>query len=150
MYQPFHAVSPAYPGPHSLPSLKSEFEALDKNPIEPDTILSKNIYIYDLVEQHNLSGSCSIANLLGYHTDNIAVAEPLDLAGLIHPDDLNRVSEHFQRFSTLHREEVISIEYRMRRADGQWCWLRSHETLLAQANDSFPQQIIGMIQVMDR
>lgn len=150
MYQPFHAVLPTDPEPHSLRSLQSEFEASDNNPIEPDTIISKNIYIYDLVEQHNLSGSCSIANLLGYRTDNIAAAEPLDLAGLIHPDDLNRVSEHFQRFTTLHREEVISIEYRMRRADGRWCWLRSQETLLARANDSFPQQILGMIQVMDR
>ncbi|MGL5063563.1 MAG: PAS domain-containing protein [Microcoleus sp.] len=150
MYQPFHAVPAAYREPHSLPSLQSEFEALDNNQIEPDTILSKNIYIYDLVEQHNPIGSCSVANLLGYRTDNIAVAESLDLAGLIHPDDLNRVSEHFQRFTTLHREEVISIEYRMRRADGRWCWLRSHETLLAQANDSFPRQILGMIQVMDR
>ena len=130
------------------PSFSSIQAGLATNQVATDALISGNIYIYDLVEQRNLSGSCSIARLLGYPTDDIAVIEPMGLAGLIHPDDLNRVAEHFQQFNTLHHEEVICIEYRMWRAEGRWCWLRSQETPLVQASDGFPLQILGMIQVV--
>lgn len=111
----------------------------------PNTILG-SVYVYDLVEQRTLSVSCSVAAMLGYSADAIEAMGPVGLAALIHPDDLNLVSEHYQRFATLQSGEVITIDYRMRRADGAWCWLRSQETPLVKAIDGFPLQILGIIQ----
>jgi PAS domain S-box-containing protein len=104
------------------------------------------IYIYDLVDQCNISSSCSVADILGYTTAAIHAMEVMEFATLIHPDDLERVSEHFQRFATLLDGEVIQIEYRMKHADGSWHWLRSQETLFIKAIDGFPLQVLGIIQ----
>ncbi len=104
------------------------------------------IYIYDLVEQHTLSSSESVADMLGYTPDTIHAMGPTGLAALIHPDDLNRVAAHYQRFATLLHGEIITIAYRMKRADGCWCWLRSQEMSLVQAIDGFPLQVLGIIQ----
>ena len=109
------------------------------------TAVPTSFYVYDLVKQRTVYTSCPIVVLLGYST----VVDQMDassLATLIHPDDLNQVAEHYQRFTTLSNDEVIAVKYRMRRADGTWCWLSSQETTLAQAIDGFPLQILGLIQ----
>lgn len=105
-----------------------------------------SVYVYDLVEQRTIYSSCSVAEMLNYTADEVYAMGRDGLSSLIHPDDLDTVSDHYQRFSTLHFGEVITINYRMKRADGVWCWLRSQETSLVQANDGFPLQILGMIQ----
>lgn len=114
---------------------------------EPNSI-GGSIYIYDLIEQRTLSASCSIAATLGYTADTLDEMDAAGLGKLIHPDDLNLVSKHYQRFATLRSDEVIVINYRMKRADGTWCWLHSQETPLVMAVDGFPLQILGIVQLM--
>lgn len=109
------------------------------------TVLS-SLYVYDLIEQRTLYASCPVATILGYTVDAVEAMSPVGLASFIHPDDLSRVAEHYQRFTALRYGEVIAIEYRMRRADGTWCRLRSQETPLVEATDGFPLQVLGMLQ----
>jgi len=104
-------------------------------------------YVYDLIEQHTVNSSDSVATLLGYTADAVHQMGVLGLASLIHPDDLDRVAQYYQRFATLPAG-AISIHYRMKRADGNWCWLHSQETPLVQAIDGFPLQILGLIQIL--
>lgn len=108
--------------------------------------VSSSIYIYDLVKHRILCASYPVAAMLGYTANEIHAMGEIGLASLIHPNDLNQVSEHYQRFTTLRYGEVITIEYRMRRADGTWCQLRSQETPFVPAIDGFPQQILGILQ----
>lgn len=108
-------------------------------------------YIYDLIEQQTLYTTGSIAALLGYSAAQIHTMGPIGLAHLIHPADLNRVSEHYQRFYTLRYGEVISIKYRMKRANGTWCWLHSQETvLLPDEIGTSPCQILGILRDISR
>lgn len=145
MIQALEKISPKYPG-QSLSSWDNyELETPEHSQMGAAPLISGSIYIYDLVEQRNLGGSCSVAKMLDYPC---GVKEPFGLASLIHPDDLNRVADYFQKFSTLRYDEVVRIEYRMRRADGDWCWLRSQETPLVMAIDGFPLQILGIIQLI--
>jgi PAS domain S-box-containing protein len=127
---------------------KRMIEALGRLQEKTNSIAVGSIYIYDLLEQCTLCASSSIAAMLGYTAEAIHEMGPLGLANLIHSDDLNRVAEHYQRFTTLQPEEVITIGYRMKRADGTWCWLRSQDTPLVQAVDGFPLQILGILQDM--
>nr|WP_242032866.1 PAS domain-containing protein [Oscillatoria sp. FACHB-1406] len=105
-----------------------------------------SIYIYDLIDQHVTWTSCSVATLLGYTEEDLQLMGQLALGTLIHPDDLNRVSEHYQCYSVLQWGETISIDYRMKRKDGIWYWLRSTETPLVMATATCPLQILGIIQ----
>lgn len=121
-------------------------ETLGQLQAHTTNVVSSSIYIYDLVEQHTLCTSYSVAAMLGYTADAIQAMEPIGLASLIHPDDLEQVSEHYQRFTTLSYGEIITLEYRMKRADGTWARLRSQETPLVEATDGFPLQLLGMVQ----
>lgn len=112
------------------------------------SMATSSVYIYDLVEQRTLCTSYPVAAMLGYTADEIDAMGPTGLASLIHPDDLDRVSMHYQRFTTLLYGKIITTEYRMKRADGTWCQLRSQETPLVQAIDGFPLQILGVLQMM--
>jgi PAS domain S-box-containing protein len=130
----------------SVASPKRLIEVLGRLQTHTDNTLQNQVYIYDLVDQCILCSTTSLVVMLGYAPDEIHEMGRLGVASLIHPEDLNRVSDHYQRFTTLADGEVIEIEYRMRRADGTWCWLRSQETPLVQASDGFPLQVLGMVQ----
>ena len=134
------------PANSSVPFPQRMLEVLGRLQAHAASTIFSSIYIYDLVEQRTLYTSHPVIVTLGYIADAAETMSPIWLASLIHPDDLNRVSEHYQRFTTLRYGEVITIEYRMRRADGTWCRLRSQETPLVQAIDGFPLQILGMVQ----
>jgi PAS domain-containing protein len=127
---------------------QSMVEALER--LQPEQLNGnkENIYIYDLVERQTLWASSSAATILGYSDDDIRVMGPVGLANLIHPDDVNYVSEHYQRFSSLRSGEVIVAEYRMKRADGTWCYLRSQETPLVVAMSGVPVQVLGILKDM--
>lgn len=104
------------------------------------------VHVFDLVEQRNLWVSGSLAERLGYTREEIQTMGMLALATLVHPEDLSIVSEYFQRFSGLQPGEILEITYRMRRADGTWCRLRSRETpYLRSARDPSPR-LLGIVE----
>lgn len=105
-----------------------------------------SIYIYDLVDQCNICSSQSITSLLGYAPNHPQVMEEMGCAHLIHPDDLEQVAAHFQKFATLTAGKVIEVEYRMLRSNGEWRWLHSQETVFVQASNGLPLQVLGLIQ----
>lgn len=109
-----------------------------------------SVYIYDLLQQRTINASFPVAAMLGYSADAIHVIGYIGLTNLIHPEDLNSVSQHYARFFTLKSDDVIMIDYRMRKADGSWCLLRSQETPLLVGGDGQPIQILGVIQNITR
>jgi PAS domain S-box-containing protein len=121
-------------------------EALGRLQAHTISTVAGSIYIYDLVDQCTLCATSSVSAILGYTDTEINAMGTMGMATLIHPDDLLRVSDHYQRSITLPAGEVLEIEYRMKRPDGAWCWLRSRETVLVQAIDGFPLQVLGIIQ----
>jgi PAS domain-containing protein len=115
-------------------------------------VVPGRLYIYDLVEQQTCFASCSVLQLLGYDNATIAHLDLEGLANLIHPSDLDQIARYYQHLTTLRLGEITTIEYRMRRVDGTWCWLRSQETPWTEAicpigltNDA-PTQILGFVQ----
>lgn len=121
-------------------------EALGRLQAQNIHIVPYRLCIYDLIEQHTLYASRSVAEMLGYTVEETHALSTDGLANLIHSDDLGRVADHYQQIATLHYGEAIAIQYRMRRASGSWCWLHSQETPLVQAADGFPLQVLGLLQ----
>lgn len=123
-------------------------EFLQHGAIKPLDPVVANIYVYDLLNQSTLPISGSTAVMLGYTTDEIEAMPSDGLGGLIHPEDLAAIAECYQRLFTLQVGEILELEYRMRRPDGTWCWLRSQETPALADSTGIPQKILGIVQEM--
>lgn len=63
------------------------------------------------------------------------------LVTLMHLDDLARASVHLSQLQQAQDDEVLEFEYRMRHANGIWCWLWTREVIFQRQVDGTPQQI---------
>ncbi len=135
-----------------LPSSYRVIAALGRLQTVAQQGVGGSIYIYDLIEQCTLCSSSALLSMLGYGEQELGYQwngmEQFGLANLIHPDDLERVADHYQRFAILRSTEVIQTTYRMKHADGSWRWVRSQETPLVIASDGLPLQILGSVSLM--
>ncbi len=121
--------------------------ALDRLQSQAMEIAPNSIYLYDLITQNICCYSeNSVPTLLGYSDQHIEGLGPLGLAKIIYPADLQSVASHFQRLSVLAADEVISIEYRMKRSDGKWCLLRSHDTPLLQTANGLSLKVLSLVE----
>jgi PAS domain S-box-containing protein len=103
-------------------------------------------HLYDLREQRNLYVGGCLAHHLGYTRTEIEAMGVLAFASLLHPQDLCAVAAYYQHFSTLEIGKIIEIEYRMKRADGEWCWLRSRETRYLDRAEKCSPRLLGTVR----
>ncbi|MEP0916713.1 PAS domain S-box protein [Leptolyngbya sp. DQ-M1] len=104
------------------------------------------LYVYDLIEQRNVYINRQVGEILGYTPEQFEQLGDRVLALLIHPEDSVRLIDHLGRFQTAIDSEVLEFEYRMRRSDGEWCWLLSKETIFSRTDAGAPRQILGVAQ----
>ncbi|MCG8366203.1 MAG: PAS domain S-box protein, partial [Pseudanabaenales cyanobacterium] len=104
------------------------------------------LYIYDLVEYRNLYTNREITHQLGYSPEDIQAMGSNFLQHLVHPEDLERVNQHFAAISHAVDGEVMEVEYRIRHVDGQWHWFNSRDTIFKRDPEGQVQQYIGTAQ----
>jgi PAS domain S-box-containing protein len=101
------------------------------------------LYIYDLIAKSSIYANRQFAELLGYSLQEIAQMGADLLPSLLHPDDVEALTEHLKRFRDATDSEIFEIDYRMRHKNGEWRWLRSQETVFARNAEGLPYQILG-------
>jgi PAS domain S-box-containing protein/putative nucleotidyltransferase with HDIG domain len=103
------------------------------------------IYIYDLVETRNRYTNREITEFLGYTSEQILALGSELFAHILHPDDAALVGEHHAHMRALPPgdDSVIEVDYRMRRADGEWRWLHSRDVPFARDESGAVTQILG-------
>ncbi|MBD2454802.1 PAS domain S-box protein [Nostoc sp. FACHB-87] len=101
------------------------------------------LYVYDLLEQRNLYLNGQVNRLLGYTSQQIKDLGQEFLVQTMYPDDLPLFFLHLQKIATIQNNEILEFEYRMRHANGQWCWFYSRDTVFTRNADGSPRQIVG-------
>jgi PAS domain S-box-containing protein/putative nucleotidyltransferase with HDIG domain len=103
------------------------------------------VYIYDLVGTRNRYTNREITEFLGYSSDQILALGSELFARILHPDDAGVVAAHHARMRALPLgdDSVIEVDYRMRRADGEWRWLHSRDVPFARDESGAVTQILG-------
>jgi PAS domain S-box-containing protein len=101
------------------------------------------IYTYDLKEKKNTYTNREVLEFLGYSPAKIKKMASNLFATILHPDDVEKVNGHHGKFNGSNENEVLEIEYRMKRSDGQWRWLRSRDVLFSRDEDGLARQILG-------
>jgi PAS domain S-box-containing protein len=82
------------------------------------------------------------AEVLGIAVEDMAKNDE-EYVRMIHPDDQERASEAFRRANANH--EAYAIEYRFRRKDGSYAWIRDLAEFY-EGSDGEPVRMIGTIQ----
>ncbi|BCL37541.1 PAS domain-containing protein [Nostoc sp. MS1] len=101
------------------------------------------LYVYDLLEQCNVYLNGQVNKLLGYSAEAIQALGNKFLVQLMHPDDFIKLPQLFQQFNSAKDEDIIEHEYRMRHANGKWCWFSSRNSVFVRNDDGSPRQIVG-------
>ncbi len=105
------------------------------------------LYIYDIEEHRNVYCNQAITHLLGYTPSEIQAMDGFLLDKVIHPDDLQKVKEHYELIRNKepedNPEDLFVFEYRMRDIHGKWKWFYSQETVFFCNADGTVKQTIG-------
>jgi|GEM_PF-762659 PAS domain S-box-containing protein len=101
------------------------------------------LYIYDLVEGQNLYVNPTVADILGYSADEIQSMEDTFVQQLIHPDDLENLTDYYAQMTIGIDGDIFEIEYRLKHRNGEYLWLVSRDTVFSKTEAGLPQQILG-------
>jgi PAS domain S-box-containing protein len=109
------------------------------------------LYVYDLVEQRNIYSNRHSLELVGYTPEQLEELGTDITPSIVHPDDVPRAMAYQAKFNTALPGEVLEIEYRVRQANGEWCWLLSQSTVFSTTPAGDVRQILGVsIDITDR
>jgi PAS domain S-box-containing protein len=108
------------------------------------------VYVYDLVAKRNVYTNRAMAEQLGYSPEQVRAMGEALLGAIIHPDDLPRAIEHHRRMSDVTDSKLSEIEYRVRSASGEDCWLHSWEAVLSRDPAGRPHLLLGIVQDVTR
>jgi PAS domain S-box-containing protein len=109
------------------------------------------LYVYDLVEQRNIYSNRYSLELLGYTPEQLEEMGTDITPSIVHPDDLPSAMAYQAQFNTVLPGEVLEIEYRVRQANDEWCWLLSRSMVFSTTPAGNTQQILGVsINITDR
>jgi len=102
------------------------------------------LYIFDLHQGRNIYINRYVSTVLGYTPEEIKDRGSEFFANIFHPEDIPGIQAVFQYELTMADGEVCEHEYRMRRADGTWRWMRSREVVFAREPTGRPFQMLGI------
>jgi PAS domain S-box-containing protein len=127
---------------------KAAHEKLQERQHFIETVLDTEpgtVYIFDLQENRNVFINRNWLLNYGYSMEETQNAEDL-LAEIIHPQDLPRILEHHNHLKSAKDEKsTFEMEYRIRRKDGTWRWVQSHDTVFTRNTEGEVTQILGIL-----
>ncbi|MEQ9001444.1 MAG: PAS domain S-box protein [Coleofasciculus sp. B1-GNL1-01] len=104
------------------------------------------LYLYDVIEQRNVYANRSTVELLGYTPQDIQDIGTDFMSHLVHPEDIPHIIEHQKHLTTLTENDHLTLEYRMKHANGEWRWLRSRETVFSRTVEELPKLVLGIAE----
>ncbi len=122
---------------HNVPA------AVDKDILERLAATSHDIlYVFDLTDLSLVYINERVRAVLGYEVSEIPGAGEL-FRPLVHRGDLSTFDDHHRSLAALPDKTVRSVEYRVRRADGHFIWLRCSDAVFRRDASGAVVRIIG-------
>ncbi|MDZ8028810.1 MAG: PAS domain-containing protein [Nostoc sp. DedQUE11] len=109
------------------------------------------LYIYDVIEQRNCYVNYEITEGWGYTPEQIQAMGSELFTQLLHPEDLARLPSYLEKFNSAERGEVLTFEYQIRHANGEWRWFCSYDTVYSRTADGLTHHLLGIaFDITDR
>ncbi|HSZ26086.1 MAG TPA: PAS domain S-box protein, partial [Cytophagaceae bacterium] len=121
----------------SLEESEQKFRSLSEN--SPDII-----YIIDLANRK--ISYFNRDNILGYSSYFLTTSEAW--IEIVYPGDYKRVVEHWQKFLKSKSKKTHSIEYRIRKVDGDYEWVSNRHIVIEWTDKGLPSKVLLNITVI--
>lgn len=107
---------------------------------EPGTV-----YIYDMEKNKNVFVNRDWLINYGDTVDETRANENL-LSNIIHPDDFPHIAAHHDQLRhTTDEKTILEVEYRIRKKNGEWCWVQSRDKIFTRNTKGEATQILGIL-----
>ncbi|MCV2403382.1 PAS domain-containing protein [Marinomonas sp. C2222] len=103
---------------------------------------SAGLWLWE-TDSNLISCSKSIATLLGCSTDQTPTST-IEWHQRVHPDDAPRLDRFIQEHIE-HKQEYYEIEYRFRKEDSSYIWVKERGKTYSKTTDGSIKQIVGFI-----
>ncbi|MCK5153889.1 MAG: PAS domain S-box protein, partial [Spirochaetales bacterium] len=123
--------------------IKTELELKKSNEQFELAMTGSNLGLWDWrVETGDLHINKRWAEMLGYSLEEMLPVSNNIWRDLCHPDDLDVVDTHFQRY--LKKEtDIYRADFRMKHKDGSWIWLQTNGKVFEWTEDGKPLRVAG-------
>lgn len=101
------------------------------------------LYIVDLVGYDVVYVNNALTTILGYTPDEIRRFGPRLIETILHPDDLASFQSILSAIERARDTDIVEAELRLRRADGELCWVYCRTTVFTRSPEGRPRQILG-------
>jgi two-component system sensor histidine kinase/response regulator len=101
------------------------------------------LYIFDLSAQKSIYVNHQIYETLGYHPEEVLQAGSQFFLDKFHPENQEVLTDYIEGWAEVADGQVVEREYRFKRANGDWCWLRSRDVIFTRDETGVPTQILG-------
>lgn len=101
------------------------------------------LYVFNVELRKNVYVNRQIGEDLGYDPQQIQEMGEQFLPALLHPEDLARLPALLTRWETASDSDVLEVEYRMKHADGHWCWFLGRDTVFKRDSEGKVLEILG-------
>jgi len=103
--------------------------------------LPLDIFIYDLDENRNTFENHSTS--LGFNSER---TDREFFRRHVHPEDITKFDDFYNRLSTAPDDEFIEAEYRILNSSGEWRWRYYRNAIFTRKPDGTPKQYLGIGQ----
>lgn len=100
------------------------------------------VYVYSLEPRRLTYVNGRVEQVLGIPREAVLEGGAI----VIHPDDVEARRAASEQVRTVGPGQVVVSEARVRRASGEWCWFRFHETVFARDADGRATEVLGTAQ----
>ncbi len=99
------------------------------------------LYVFDLESSRITYVNSRVKDILGLSPEE--VINSASLMDFLHPDDIDRVTEHMEVWETASVAHVGTIDYRLRTKDGAYRWIRCRDTVFDRDENGRVTKLIG-------
>lgn len=105
------------------------------------------IHVHDVDEMREVFVNRRVFYALGYSPKEIYDLGSNVTMSLVHPDDLERIEQAKARVLSMQDGEVLPVQYRMRRASGEYALVSDQVTVLSRHVDGRVKTVLGVAQI---
>ncbi|GHN02147.1 hypothetical protein WSM22_36360 [Cytophagales bacterium WSM2-2] len=103
-------------------------------------------YLADCAENKYLWLSNSFRKTTGYESGDLKLAIEWWIS-CVHPEDLERVYEMISLFKHTELLSYFFLEYRFKRKDGEWIWVKEHKHILSWNNGKVDKILCKIVDI---